>query len=92
MTSFRLHAVISGFVQGVSYRASTRREAARLGLSGWVRNLPDGGVEFVAEGERARVEALLEWARRGPPAARVEALREEWSEAAGEFAGFVIRP
>lgn len=60
---------------------------------GWVRNLADGGVELCAEGPRADVEALLEWCRRGPPAARVDALEVEWIdlEPDGRAAGFVIR-
>jgi len=58
-------------VQGVSYRASARDAATSLALKGWVRNLPSGDVEAVAEGESARVEAFLAWCRRGPPEARV---------------------
>lgn len=70
----RVHAFASGRVQGVWYRASTQQEAVRLGLVGWVKNLPDGRVEFVAEGGPQDVEALLHWARRGPPSAFVASL------------------
>ena len=70
----RVHAFVSGLVQGVWYRMHTQAEAQRLGLAGWVRNLPDRRVEFVAEGAPADVEQLLHWARRGPPDARVDAL------------------
>lgn len=70
----RVHALVTGRVQGVSFRAGTQHEARRLGLSGWVRNLPDGRVEFEAEGPTADIEALLQWARSGPPAARVDEL------------------
>jgi len=76
-TRRRVHAYVSGIVQGVWYRQSTQQEARRLGLAGWVRNLPDRRVEFVAEGAPAAVEKLLHWARRGPPDARVDALEVE---------------
>lgn len=73
----RVHVFASGIVQGVWYRKHTQAEAERLGLAGWVRNLPDRRVEFVAEGPPADVERLLHWARRGPPDARVDALEVE---------------
>ncbi len=66
-----MRAVVSGRVQGVWYRESCRREAERLGVAGWVRNTADGQVEIEAEGERAAVGALLDWARRGPARADV---------------------
>jgi acylphosphatase len=59
-------------VQGIGFRDALRSEALRLGVTGWVRNLADGRVESVAQGKPADVAALLEWARRGPPPARVE--------------------
>lgn len=67
----RLRILVSGRVQGVHFRVSLRREAEALGLAGWVRNLPDGRVEAVAEGEPAAVEALVGWCRRGPEGAVV---------------------
>lgn len=70
--TIRVHGVVSGRVQGVSYRYSMEREANRLGVGGWVRNLPDGRVEFEAEGDRAAVDALVEWARSGPAYAHVD--------------------
>lgn len=63
---------ISGRVQGIGFRDALRSEALRLGVTGWVRNLADGRVEAVAQGKPEDVAALLQWASRGPPAARVE--------------------
>lgn len=89
MVSFRL--TITGRVQGVGFRYAMQSEAARRGLSGWVRNRRDGSVEALVQGEAAAVEALVTWARRGPAGARVDALRSE--AAAGEaLAGFELRP
>jgi acylphosphatase len=67
----RIRAIVSGRVQGVSYRASTVTEARRLGLVGWVKNREDGSVELEAEGEAAMVAALLQWCHQGPPGAIV---------------------
>ena len=67
----RIRAIVSGRVQGVSYRASTCTEAKRLGLVGWVRNRSDGSVELEAEGPDDMVAALIRWCHQGPPAARV---------------------
>jgi acylphosphatase len=67
-----LHLIIRGRVQGVGYRHALGMAAQRLGLAGWVRNRFDGSVEAVIEGRRADCDALVHWARRGPPAARVE--------------------
>jgi acylphosphatase len=77
-------------VQGVFYRQSTVLEAARLGLSGTVRNLSDGSVEVVAEGVRGEVEALVAWCRRGPPSARVEALEVTWEPPTGQAGPFSV--
>ena len=68
----RAHAFISGVVQGVGYRFTTQRLASQLGLCGWVRNLPDGRVEAVLEGDRETVERLLNWFHQGPPGAVVD--------------------
>jgi len=73
---------ISGRVQGVAYRAWLERQAARLGVSGWVRNRRDGSVEAVLAGPEAAVRELVERCRRGPPLARVAALSEQSEEAA----------
>ncbi|HEX4451862.1 MAG TPA: acylphosphatase, partial [Kofleriaceae bacterium] len=67
----RVRAIVTGRVQGVSFRATACGEARRLGVVGWVRNLPDGSVELEAEGDDDRVAALLAWCDHGPPGARV---------------------
>jgi acylphosphatase len=64
--------VVHGLVQGVFFRDSCRREAQEAGVSGWVRNRPDGAVEALFEGSEDDVQRMLDWARRGPPYARVE--------------------
>ena len=74
----RLRILVSGRVQGVWYRGAMAEQARSLGLAGWVRNLPDGRVEAVAEGPGEAVAALSSWCHQGPPAARVE--RVETSE------------
>ena len=91
MAPERLGIVVNGRVQGVWFRGSTQEEALRLGLRGWVRNLPDGRVEAVIEGERRLLEQLLAWCRTGPPGARVAAVSARWETATGEFEGFSIR-
>jgi acylphosphatase len=88
----RLEVVVTGRVQGVNFRYYTQREAERLGLRGYVLNRPEGSVEVVAEGERAALEVLLAWLQHGPPAARVAQLTPQWSQPAGGFARFEVRP
>jgi acylphosphatase len=73
----RIRAIVSGRVQGVSYRASTEAKARQLGLAGWVRNLPDGRVELEAEGPPEQVAALVTWCHHGPPSARVDQVAVE---------------
>lgn len=84
----RNHVLISGRVQGVGFRDSCRRLALQHGVSGWVRNLPDGRVEAVLEGPPPGVQRLVDWARQGPAAATVTgiAVREERPEGLGGFA------
>ena len=84
-----LRAVVRGRVQGVSFRESTRRLAVQLGVFGFVRNLPDRRtVEVVAEGDREKLDALVEFLKVGPPAARVESVETEWSSYTGKYADF----
>jgi acylphosphatase len=87
----RVHLLVSGRVQGVFFRGFTEAEARRLGLAGWVRNLPDGRVEVLAEGERASLEALVRHCASGPPAARVDRVEQAWSAYQGDLAPFTAR-
>lgn len=87
----RLHGIVTGVVQGVNFRWYTQRRALDLGLVGWVRNRPDGSVEFVAEGARIDLERLLDFVRIGPSMAVVENVEVEWNTATGEFHRFEIR-
>ena len=89
MARRRLEVLVSGRVQGVWFRAATREEARRLGLQGWVRNLPDGRVEALFEGEESALEGILAWCRVGPPGARVESVETSHGPAAG-LEGFTI--
>jgi acylphosphatase len=84
------HLRISGLVQGVGFRDAMCREADRLGVAGWVRNCRDGAVEAVVDGAPGAIDAIIAWAHRGPPAARVSGVRV--SDAAGSFSGFDWRP
>ena len=86
----RAKVIVQGSVQGVFFRAEARDRARALGLSGWVRNVPDGTVEAVFEGEPERVSTMVEWCRRGPSGAGVENVDVDWSEPQGEE-GFSIR-
>ena len=87
----RLHAIVEGRVQGVGYRYFVLDAAQALGLQGWVRNRWDENVEVVAEGGEADLNKLLNQIRRGPRAAHVTSVLEEWLPATGEFQDFRIR-
>ena len=86
----RYHLHISGRVQGVYFRANTWKKARALGLTGWVRNLPDDRVEAVFEGEQKEAEAMLAWCRTGTPPARVDHVEAEEENAGGGFTDFDI--
>jgi len=102
----RVHIFVSGLVQGVFFRAETKARAKELVLFGWsmnkcssppfaplgwVRNLEDGRVEILAEGEKEKLEKLVEWAKRGPEAAKVDGIDVVWQEYKNEFKDFKIR-
>ena len=89
--SLDLHLFISGQVQGVSYRINAARMAATLGLTGWVRNLADGRVELLAQGEEKSLRNLLTWAHQGPSQARVDHVETSWVESDGSLPDFQIR-
>lgn len=84
----RVSIIVHGRVQGVSFRHYTCRRALELGVTGWVRNLPDGSVEGLFEGGEPAVQALVEWCRNGPPTARVERLDIRAGTYSGEFDTF----
>lgn len=90
MPDKRAHAVITGRVQGVGYRWTTYRRAKSLGLTGWVRNRPDGSVEAVFEGAEADVRSMIDWCREGPSSAIVEDVDVEWLDARGDYVDFDI--
>jgi acylphosphatase len=93
MERVRAHLFIRGKVQGVFFRRSMKEVATQYGVVGWVRNRSDGRtVEAVLEGSRDAVEKVIEWARVGPPGARVEAVEVHWEEYRGEFQDFRILP
>lgn len=84
----QLHAIVSGRVRGVNFRYYTEHKANNLNLTGWVRKLPDGTVEVLAEGQRDELESLLEYLHKGSPAAHVETVDAEWKDATGNFLDF----
>jgi len=86
----RAHAIISGRVQGVFFRAETQRAAEGFGVFGWVRNKRDGTVEAVFEGRQSDVDAMLSWCRQGPRMARVDKVDANWQDYTGEFDRFDI--
>lgn len=86
----RLIATVQGRVQGVAFRDYTQQQATRLKVTGWVTNLPDGGVKVVAEGEEETLQQFERWLHRGSPAARVEQVEVQWAEATGEFGRFHV--
>lgn len=87
----RARLLISGIVQGVGYRWACRREGHALGLTGWVRNLPDGRVEALLQGPREAVERMIRWCYRGPSEAQVSDIQVSYEDALEAFKDFGIR-
>lgn len=86
----RVHIWVSGSVQGVFFRYSARLRAEELDLTGYVRNLYDGRVEIVAEGEKDKLISLVSWAHRGPTGARVREVNVEWEKPTDSYSSFAI--
>ena len=87
----RARVFVSGRVQGVFFRSETKHKADRYDVKGWVRNLPDGRVEAVFEGEEEAVKALIEFCKRGPSGARITNVDLRWENFTGEFDAFKVR-
>ena len=85
------HIIVRGRVQGVGFRFAAQRAGRTIGVSGFVRNLANGDVEIVAQGDPERVERMIDWARRGPPAASVEKIEVESRDRTATFRDFDIR-
>jgi acylphosphatase len=90
MEKVRVRVVIEGRVQGVFFRYHTQEMAYRLGIKGWVKNRRDGRVEAVFEGEKDRVNQMIQWCHHGPPEASVSGVRVNWEQYTGEFQDFSI--
>ncbi|MGB9627142.1 MAG: acylphosphatase [Thermodesulfobacteriota bacterium] len=90
MEKARARVIVEGRVQGVFFRAHTQEEAYVLGLTGWVKNRRDGRVEAVFEGDKEKVERMIQWCHYGPPGARVNDIQVTWEDYQGEFKDFSI--
>ncbi len=84
------HVEITGTVQGVFYRANAQDKAKELNLAGYVKNLSDGSVEALVQGEKAGIEAFIEWCKQGPPSADVENVEVEWQDTTKTYNSFEI--
>jgi acylphosphatase len=87
----RAHVRVSGQVQGVFFRDSTRQKAEELGLAGWVKNVPDGRVEALFEGPSEKVREMVRWCEEGPRHASVENVATDFESAGGDLKGFEVR-
>lgn len=87
----RAHILVSGFVQRVFFRSYTKNTADTIGVFGWVQNLADGRVEAMLEGEKEKVEKMVEWMKKGPPAAKIDNVEIEYRECKNEFGNFDIK-
>jgi acylphosphatase len=88
--NIQVHVVISGKVQGVWFRASTKKKADELGLTGWVKNMTDGNVEAVFEGDSSKIDEIIAWCWIGPPLARVSDVKITRRDASGKFSDFMF--
>ncbi len=88
--SIRAHVFVTGKVQGVYFRQNTMRTAKHHGATGWVRNLDDGRVEAVIEGEEDSVRKVVDWCHQGPPASKVDAVDVRYEDYTGGFSDFTI--
>jgi len=86
----RAHVIVTGLVQRVYYRVMVRQEACTLGITGWVKNRPDGTVEAMFEGEEEKVVKLIDWCRQGTPASKVSSVQIEWGDFRSEYQNFRI--
>jgi len=91
MEEIRAHIFVSGKVQGVYFRENTRKKANEFGVFGWVKNLTDGRVEVILEGNKEKVEQVIKWLKRGPLFAKVNNVEIDWEESKKEFNNFEIR-
>ena len=91
MAKSRVKVIVKGIVQGVNFRYYSQRQAAKFNITGWVKNLPDGSVAGVFEGDEQDVEAMVQWCRRGPPSAHVTGLIAQPEEYRGEFSSFSVK-
>ena len=87
----RVHIFVSGLVQRVFFRANTVETARKLGITGWVKNSPNGQVEAIFEGDKENIQKMIEWAKKGPPNAQVDNIKVDWQEYKGEFNNFETR-
>jgi acylphosphatase len=87
----RAHIFVFGKVQGVFFRENTRKKAAEFKLSGFVKNLPNGKVEAVFEGEQEKIEKIIQWIKKGPEVAQIENIEIDWQDYKEEFKNFEIR-
>ncbi len=87
----RAHVYVSGRVQGVFFRSTTREEAQKRGITGWVKNLRDGRVEAVFEGEEEDVQEMVDFCHEGSRSARVNEVEVDWEEYKGDFSNFEVR-
>lgn len=90
MSEVRAAVRVSGRVQGVWFRQSTKQTAEKFGVTGWVRNNPDHSVEAIFEGKREAVQAVIDWCQYGPELAQVDDLQIDWQPTTGEFDSFRV--